>query len=57
MRKIKIWFRAQLFDWPYWRVTYPDGKRTHCLHLEEAKGLRDIFKGKMWIDYTLKYDI
>lgn len=57
MRKFRIWFRANWFDWPYWRVTYKDGKRTYPLHLAEAKGLRDTFSGTMWLDYTIKYDI
>lgn len=56
MKKIRIFLRAYN-GWPYWRVTYPDGKRTHRLHWREAKGLQECFGGKLWIDYTIKYDL
>jgi hypothetical protein len=55
MRKIKIWIRARFCDWPYWRVTYNNGERTYRLHYREAKGLRDVFGGKLWIDYSIEY--
>lgn len=55
LTKIKIWLRARPFDWPYWRVTYQDGTRTHRLFYREAKGLAETFNGRMWIDYTIKY--
>lgn len=52
MKKIRIWFRATLLDWPYWRVTYKDGTTTYRIYRAEAEGLRDVFNGKMWIDYS-----
>lgn len=57
IRKFRIWYRANFTDWPYWRVTYKDGKRTCRLHYSEAKGLADVFDGKLSIDYTVKLDI
>ncbi len=57
MRKIRIWLRANLFNWPYWRVTYGDGDITRPLKKHEARGLSECFGGEVWIDYTIKYDI
>jgi hypothetical protein len=51
MKKIIVWFRATFQDYPFYRVTYKDGKRTHPLYYREAKGLKDVFNGKLWIDY------
>lgn len=34
----------------YWRVTYPDGRRTRLLSYYEAEGLKDCFGGKLWFD-------
>lgn len=57
MRKIKIFIRAHIFDYPYWRVTYMDGRETIALPKDEAHGLCLIFGGKAWIDYTItKFD-
>lgn len=53
MRKIKIWFRAVFLRYPYYRVTYKDGRQTYGLEREEAKGLSECFNGKMWIDYSI----
>jgi len=53
MRKLKIWFKAVWLDYPYWRVTYKDGKRTRLLHWIEANGLAETFNGKSWIDYSV----
>lgn len=38
-------------DYPFFRVIYKDGKRTYPLYQSEASGLRDVFNGKMIIDY------
>ena len=57
MRKFSIWYRAVFGNWPYWRVTYENGEQTIPLPYNEAKGLKDVFGGKMWIDYSIKYDI
>lgn len=51
MEKFRIWFRANFLDYRYWRVTYKDGKETRLLYYAEAKGLKDVFGGKLWIDY------
>ena len=55
MKKLKIYFRATFLDWPYWRVTYKNGEQTQRLFYREAKGLSEVFNGKLWIDYTIKY--
>lgn len=51
MEKIKIWWFAWMCDYPFFRVIYKDGKTTIPLYEAEAKGLRDVFNGKMIIDY------
>ena len=38
-----------------WRVTYPDGKETRLLGYSEAKGCKEVFGGKMWVDYDNCY--
>jgi len=53
-RKILIWQRAFWLDYPYWRVTYKDGRRTQLLYWKEADGLKEVFGGKLWIDYSVK---
>lgn len=50
-KRISIWWQAWTTSCRCWRVTYKDGKRTYPLSYSEAKGLRDVFNGKMWIDY------
>lgn len=57
MKKLKIWFRAHFLDYPYWRVTYKDGKRTHALYWAEANGLKECFNGKIWIDYSIEFKL
>ncbi len=52
-RKIKIWFRAVVLDYPYWRVTYKDGGITRLLLLGEAVSLVFIWGGRLWIDYDV----
>ena len=52
-KKIKIWYRAIFLDYPYWRVTYKTGERTRLLYWREANGLKEVFKGKLRIDYTV----
>jgi hypothetical protein len=54
-KRIIIWFRAQFCDYPYWRVTYKDGRKTHRLYWREANGLKEVFGGKLWIDYSINY--
>ncbi len=54
MEKIKIWYRANFLDYPYWRVTYyEDMKRTKLLYYGEAQPLSEIFNGRPWIDYSV----
>jgi hypothetical protein len=53
LKCIKVWWRANMSDYPYWRVTYKDGKRTHLLYWHEANGLKNVFNGKMSIDYSV----
>jgi len=49
---VATWWKATMLDYPYWRVTYKDGKRTRLLYWREANGLKDVFNGKLWIDYN-----
>lgn len=51
MKNLKIWWLAWMCDYPFFRVLYKDGQKTSPLHQAEASGLRDVFKGKMFIDY------
>lgn len=53
MSKIITWYRAVFLGYPYWRVTYKTGERTYPLYYGEAKGLKEVFNGKLWIDYSL----
>ncbi len=53
MRNVKIWFRAHFGDWPYWRVLYRNGEKTRLLYYNEAKGLSEVFNGKLYIDYSI----
>lgn len=47
-----IWWRANMrTDYNYWRVRYPDGRLTRLLCYSEAWNLREIFGGKLFIDY------
>lgn len=55
MKKIWKWWIANSTDRRVWRVTYSDGKRTHLLPYEEAKGLSEVFNGILWIDYENGY--
>jgi len=48
------WWKATMLDYPYWRVTYKNGIRTRLLHRSEAKGLSEVFNGKLWIDYKCR---
>jgi len=48
---VRTWFRANFQDYPYWRVTYKDGKRTRLLYWGEAHSLKQVFGGKLCIDY------
>lgn len=52
-RKLKIFFRAVMFDWPYWRVEYRDGRHTRLLYYRDAQGLADAFDGRLYIDYKV----
>lgn len=56
MRRLRIWFRANFLDYRYWRVQYKDGVKTIKLHYAEAKGLAEVFNGKLYIDYTVNLD-
>jgi len=48
-----VWWRAVVLDYPYWRVTYKDGGMTRLLRLGEAFSLKEIFGGRLWIDYAV----
>lgn len=52
IRILIIWWRANVLDYPYWRVAYKNGEKTRLLHWREAKGLKDVFNGKLYIDYN-----
>ena len=54
-RKILIWYKAAVLDYPYYRVVYVDGKRTRLLHYLEASGLARTFNGRLIIDYDVKF--
>jgi len=47
----KIWFKATFLDYWYWAVEYRNGKKTRLLSYTEAKSLKDVFGGKLFIDY------
>lgn len=51
INKFRKWVTAHTTNYPVWRVTYQDGERTYCLPYLEARGLKQVFNGKMWIDY------
>ena len=51
MRKLKIWWLAWVRGYPFFRVIYKNGERTYPLYESEAIGLRDVFDGKMIVDY------
>lgn len=59
---LKIWFDAVFNDKPYWRITYPPVMNEQVesvanktvskfLFWHQAKQLKKIFGGKIWIDY------
>lgn len=55
MKKIKHFIRAVFLGYHYWRVTYPNKEgTTRLLGYGEAKSLKDVFGGKLWIDYEAK---
>lgn len=58
MRRLKIWYRAVILDYPYWRVRYTKGplggEITYLLHYREASGISGVFGGILYIDYTVK---
>ncbi len=51
---VVCWWKAQMLDYPYWRVQYKDGTRTRLLYYPEAKGLADVFNGRLYIDYNCR---
>lgn len=53
MKNLLIWYKAVWLDYPYWRVIYKDGQRTRLLYWREANGLKEVFNGKLIIDYTI----
>lgn len=55
--KILTWYRATFLDYPLWRVRYNDGTKTILLHYHEAKSLKDVFGGKLFIDYTINKEV
>jgi hypothetical protein len=54
LKKFRMWYRATVSDYPYWRVIYPNGDKTYLLYYREARGLADVFNGKLIIDYSAK---
>jgi hypothetical protein len=48
---IPKWIEAHLGFVQVWRVTYPDGGVTRLMDKAEVTNYRDIFGGKIWIDY------
>lgn len=50
-QRLRIWWRANFLDYPYWRVLYKNGELTRLLHYREAKGCHDVWGGKLFIDY------
>jgi hypothetical protein len=54
MKRLGRWLSAYVWDYPYWRVTYQDGKKTRLLYYLEAKSLADVWNGKLWIDYDVQ---
>lgn len=50
-KRFRCWWRAHFLDYPYWRVTYPDGTRTRLFAFREANSLQKVIGGKVWIDY------
>jgi hypothetical protein len=54
LAEVVTWWKAVMLDYPYWRVTYNDGNRTRLLYRREAKGLKEVFNGKLWIDYNCR---
>jgi hypothetical protein len=51
IKRFRIWYAAHFEGAEYFRVTYPDGKRTRPLRIDHATSLRDCFGGEIWIDY------
>lgn len=51
LRNIRTWFQAVFLDYRLWYVVYKDGRRTYLLHYAEAKPLKEVFKGKLFIEY------
>jgi hypothetical protein len=51
LRNLRILWFAHVLDYPFFRVLYKDGNRTCPLHKAEAVGCKDVFGGKMFIDY------
>lgn len=51
LTRATIWYRAVFLDYPYWRVTYADGRRVTFLPYSEAKRLPHVFNCKLSIDY------
>ena len=51
MKKFRVWWMANILNYPFWRVSYRDGKLSRLLYYKEAKGLTDVFNGILWIDY------
>jgi hypothetical protein len=56
MRNFRIWYRAHFLDYPYWRVTYKDGKGTWLLYWRETNGLAEVFGGKYISIIPLNYE-
>ena len=51
MGKILKWIIANTSDRLVWRVKYLDGRKTRLLSYHEASNLKQIYGGKLYIDY------
>lgn len=51
LTNVRTWYRANFQNYPYWRVTYPNGERTILLYRSKARNLQEVFGGKIWIDF------
>jgi hypothetical protein len=50
MRYLKLFYIKHFTDRWVWRVEYPDGKRTRLLGKIEAKSLKEVHGGRLYMD-------
>ena len=51
IKQIRIWFMDKFQNYPFWRVVYPDGTMSRPLYISEARGLAEVYQGKLIIDF------